>query len=90
MRKRYETVIYDLDGTLLNTLEDLANAVNHALRESGYPERTLEEVCRFVGNGVGQLIHRALPASADGDEGSAPSTVPPFEKGGRKLSPPCL
>lgn len=55
MRKRYETVIYDLDGTLLNTLEDLANAVNHAMRESGYPERTSEEVCRFVGNGVGQL-----------------------------------
>ena len=49
MRKRYETVIYDLDGTLLNTLEDLANAVNHAMRESGYPERTSEEVCRFVG-----------------------------------------
>ena len=39
MRKRYETVIYDLDGTLLNTLEDLANAVNHAMRESGYPGR---------------------------------------------------
>ena len=79
MRKRYETVIYDLDGTLLNTLEDLANAVNHALRESGYPERTLEEVCRFVGNGVGQLIHRALPASADGDEEAFQETLQAFK-----------
>ena len=61
MRKRYETVIYDLDGTLLNTLEDLANAVNHAMRESGYPERTSEEVCRFVGNGVHKLCERCLP-----------------------------
>ena len=52
MRKRYETVIYDLDGTLLNTLEDLANAVNHAMRESGYPERTLEEL---------SLIHISEP-----------------------------
>ena len=79
MRKRYETVIYDLDGTLLNTLEDLANAVNHAMRESGYPERTLEEVCRFVGNGVGQLIHRALPASADGDEEAFQETLQAFK-----------
>ena len=79
MRKRYETVIYDLDGTLLNTLEDLANAVNHAMRESGYPERTLEEVCRFVGNGVGQLIHRALPASADGDEEAFEETLQAFK-----------
>ena len=71
MRKRYETVIYDLDGTLLNTLEDLANAVNHALRESGYPERTLEEVCRFVGNGVGQLIH--------GDEEAFQETLQAFK-----------
>ena len=79
MRKRYETVIYDLDGTLLNTLEDLANAVNHAMRESGYPERTSEEVCRFVGNGVGQLIHRALPASADGDEEAFEETLQAFK-----------
>lgn len=79
MRKRYETVIYDLDGTLLNTLEDLANAVNHAMRESGYSERTLEEVCRFVGNGVAQLIHRALPASADGDEEAFQETLQAFK-----------
>ena len=85
MRKRYETVIYDLDGTLLNTLEDLANAVNHALRESGYPERTLEEVCRFVGNGVGQLIREAvfkgrstrekLKCGICGEHGGEPSSV---------------
>lgn len=55
------TVIFDLDGTLLNTLEDLAGSTNHALSEGGFPARTLEEVRQFVGNGVGALIHRALP-----------------------------
>lgn len=79
MSKRYDTVIFDLDGTLLNTLEDLTNAVNHALRESGYPERTLDEVCRFVGNGVGKLIRRALPASADGDEEAYRETLQAFK-----------
>ena len=50
------TVVFDLDGTLLNSLEDLADSTNYALRQFGYPERTLEEVRRFVGNGVGKLI----------------------------------
>lgn len=79
MSKRYETVIFDLDGTLLNTLEDLTNAVNHAMRESGYPERTLEEVRRFVGNGVGKLIQRALPPSADGDAEAYQETLQAFK-----------
>lgn len=65
---RYDAVIFDLDGTLLDTLEDLTTAVNHALRESSYPERTMDEVRQFVGNGVGLLMRRALPAVADGDE----------------------
>ena len=58
-------IIFDLDGTLLDTLEDLKDAVNAALEQSGYPQRTLEEVRRFVGNGVGMLIRRAVPEGAD-------------------------
>lgn len=59
--KKYETVIFDLDGTLLNTLEDLADAVNYALREMGMPERTLNDVRCFVGNGVRRLMELAVP-----------------------------
>ena len=60
-------VIFDLDGTLLNTLDDLAGAVNHALALHGYPVRSLEEIRRFVGNGIANLIHRALPDGVDAD-----------------------
>ena len=60
-----EAVIFDLDGTLLYTLEDLKNSTNFALREFGYPERTLEEVRQFVGNGVRKLIERAVPDGTD-------------------------
>lgn len=56
-----DTIIFDLDGTLLDTLEDLADSVNYALAKSGFALRTLEEVRGFVGNGVGKLIERALP-----------------------------
>ena len=56
-----KTVIFDLDGTLLDTLQDLSLSTNHALRSCGFPERTLAEVRTFVGNGVRQLIHRAVP-----------------------------
>lgn len=52
--------IFDLDGTLLNTLDDLANSVNEALADHGEPQRSLAEVRRFVGNGVRVLIHRAV------------------------------
>ena len=58
-------ILFDLDGTLLNTLEDLADSVNHVLADFGYPGRTLEEVRQFVGNGAGRLIARAVPAGAD-------------------------
>ena len=57
----YNTIIFDLDGTLLNTIEDLKIATNYALRKFNYPERTLAEVTSFVGNGVAVLIHKALP-----------------------------
>ncbi len=58
---KYQTAIFDLDGTLLNTLEDLADSVNYVLKENGYPIRTLEEVCSFVGNGIRNLIERSVP-----------------------------
>lgn len=58
---KYSTYIFDLDGTLLNTLTDLAASTNYALRTHGMPERTIEEVRRFVGNGVKKLMERAVP-----------------------------
>lgn len=57
-------VLFDLDGTLLNTLEDLADAVNYALSVYGYPTRTIEEVRQFVGNGAARLIALAVPEGA--------------------------
>lgn len=63
--RTYETYIFDLDGTLLDSLEDLKDAVNHALRLSGLPERTIDEVRGFVGNGVGKLVERSVPGGKD-------------------------
>ena len=62
---KYKLVIFDLDGTILYTLEDLKQALNHALTAFGYPNRTLEEVRCFVGNGIRKLIKRALPEGTD-------------------------
>ena len=59
--KDFDTYIFDLDGTLLSSLEDLAASTNYALRWAGMPERTLEEVRMFVGNGVKLLMERAIP-----------------------------
>ncbi|GFI21441.1 N-acetylmuramic acid 6-phosphate phosphatase [Lachnospiraceae bacterium] len=59
--RKITTVIFDLDGTLLDTLEDLKEATNYALRVCNMPERTLEEVRCFVGNGVRNLMIRAVP-----------------------------
>lgn len=63
--KKYKAVIFDLDGTLLDTLDDLYNAVNHTMDVFGYPHRTRDEVRRFVGNGVDKLIELSLPGGAD-------------------------
>lgn len=65
---KYKLAIFDLDGTILDTLEDLADAVNYALGEYGYPLRTIEEVRRFVGNGIRKLIERAVPAGLTQEE----------------------
>ena len=57
-------ILFDLDGTLLDTLEDLADSVNETLRHFGYPQRTFGEVRAFVGNGMDRLIQQALPDGA--------------------------
>ena len=61
---RYDTFIFDLDGTLLGTLGDLAASVNYALRSHGMPEHSIDDVRRFVGNGVRKLMERAIPDGA--------------------------
>ena len=61
----YDTVIFDLDGTLLDTLEDLHLTLNFALGAHGMPRRTFEETRAFVGNGIRRLIERAVPAGTD-------------------------
>lgn len=53
-------IIFDLDGTLLNTLDDLADATNAALRQNDLPTHSTQDICRFVGNGIGKLIERAV------------------------------
>lgn len=58
-------VLFDLDGTLLDTLEDLTDGTNYALRQFGLPERTVAEVRQFVGSGAEKLIRRALPGRKD-------------------------
>ena len=61
----YKTVIFDLDGTILNTLDDLWGSVNYALGSFGYPLRSIDEVREFVGGGIKKLIERAVPEGTD-------------------------
>ena len=58
---KYQLAIFDLDGTILDTLEDLTISLNVALEQSGYPKRSIEEVRRFVGNGIRKLMERGVP-----------------------------
>lgn len=58
---KYQALIFDLDGTLLDTLDDLADSVNVVLAKHGYPQKTREEVCAAVGSGIVKLIERVLP-----------------------------
>ncbi len=60
-----DTVIFDLDGTLLDTLADLTDSVNHAMRQFGFPVHTLEEVRSFVGNGASKLMERSIPRGVE-------------------------
>ena len=58
---KYQTILFDMDGTILDTLEDLQSSVNHMREKYGYPPCSLDEVRRFVGNGARVLMRRALP-----------------------------
>lgn len=62
---KLDTVVFDLDGTLLDTLDDITDSVNQILSDLNYPERTPQEVASFIGNGVKQLIRLSLPEKAD-------------------------
>ncbi len=61
----FETILFDMDGTVLDTLRDLWASTNAVLREFGYPERTMEEIRSYVGNGAENQIRRALPEGTD-------------------------
>lgn len=61
----YKEYVFDLDGTLLDTLRDLAASANYALRRHGMPEHSVDDIRRFVGNGVRKLMERAVPGGAD-------------------------
>jgi len=65
MMMQYKLAIFDMDGTILDTLDDLTDSVNYALAKSGLAKRTRDEVCNFVGNGIRKLIERAV---SDGTE----------------------
>ncbi len=72
MENKYKAVIFDLDGTLLDTIEDLTDSCNQALAGLGYPPHTLDEVRQFVGNGLGVMMEKALPdGKANPDYGQA-------------------
>ena len=62
---KYKAIIFDLDGTLTDTLEDLFLSTNYALRYCGLPERRIDEIRHFVGNGVRKLIERAVPEGTE-------------------------
>ena len=57
---KYKLAIFDMDGTILDTLEDLADCMNYSLEKHSYPRRTIDEVRSFVGNGIHKLVERAF------------------------------
>ena len=67
----FKAVIFDLDGTLLDTIEDLTDSMNAALAALGFPERSAGEAKRIVGDGIDQYVRRALPAEARKSEAAA-------------------
>ena len=74
----YHTLLFDLDGTLLNTIQDLADAANWVCAQNGWPQHTLEEYKRFVGNGIPKLCERFTPPQARGPQQLA-HTLAAFE-----------
>ena len=75
---KYKLVIFDLDGTLLNTIADLSEAVNHALKLRDLPLHSLEEVTKMVGHGVRNLITQALPAELRDDTATVDAVLTDF------------
>ena len=71
-------ILFDLDGTLLDTLEDLLDATNYALAAYGYPPRTLQELRRFVGNGAENQIRLSLPEGRKEDLPQVLATYKPY------------
>lgn len=65
MTAHFDTVIFDLDGTLLDSIDDLADSINNALGQCGFPKHTTKEIKSYVGDGVDMLVRRALPQNAD-------------------------
>lgn len=65
---KYQLAIFDLDGTLLDTLEDLADSTNYIMQQYGYPQRTLTEVRSFVGNGIRKLLERSAPKGTPAEQ----------------------
>lgn len=65
---KYQLAIFDLDGTLLDTLDDLADSVNYVMDRFGYPGRNLTEIRSFVGNGIRKLIERSAPKGTSSEE----------------------
>jgi phosphoglycolate phosphatase len=63
---RYDAALFDMDGTLLNTLDDIVDALNRTLETFGYPARSGREIASYLGDGAYQLMQRALPAETDG------------------------
>jgi phosphoglycolate phosphatase len=74
----YSAIIFDLDGTLLNTIDDLANAMNFVLEQHHYPVHTVEEYKYFVGNGMDNLTRRALPPTCQ-DESIVAACLDEFQ-----------
>lgn len=68
MMKTYDAVIFDLDGTLLNTLEDLTDAVNYVMEQFHFEKKTIDQVRRFVGNGIRKLVERCVPGGQERED----------------------
>lgn len=59
--KNFDTIVFDFDGTLLDTLKDLTDSVNYVLNKYGYPVRSIDEIRRFLGNGIAKLLELSIP-----------------------------
>ncbi len=64
---KYDLIVFDMDGTILDTLEDLTDSMNHVLEEYGYATRTIDEIRSFVGNGLYNLVRLAVPEGTSED-----------------------